>query len=195
MTEQTIYVALLLAVGLSMGIVFDIYNTVTGAAKWFRWMRPLIDIGFWIVSACGVYYVVLAMDSGRLRFYTFVLLAMGYVLYRLTIHEMIVNSAFRIVRFVQAVFGVCRRLLSALIWRPIRAIFRIVGRCLTGLYQLACRVESMIIWVLQLLFFGIFWRWLAKFPGVTASFQWCCKSWEEFWSTASNWLRTVLVRS
>lgn len=189
------YVALLLIVGLGMGTVFDIYNTVTGVTKWFRWMRPLIDILFWVVSACGVYYVVLTMDSGRLRVYTFVLLAMGYVGYRLTIQDVVVRSAYGIVRFVQAVLRICAQILGILIWRPARAVLRIADWCLQALYQLACRGEDVLLWVLHFVFVRIIGRWLAKFPGVQRSFEWCRKSWEELWNAASNLIQSVWVRS
>lgn len=177
-----------------MGTVFDVYNTVTGATKWFRWLRPILDILFWVVSSCAVYYAALSMDNGRLRFYTFGLLAIGYVVYRVTIRDAVVGSAFRIVRFFQAVFRFITRVLDIVLWRPLMGLLHGVFRILRVVYTGLCRVEDALFWILRLVFVRMIWPWLCRFPGVQHSFRWAAKEWEEFLGKASNWLKSKLAR-
>ncbi|MCL6517710.1 spore cortex biosynthesis protein YabQ, partial [Alicyclobacillus sp.] len=54
MAAQWTYLAALMACGAAMGAVFDVYNTVTGASRWFRWLRPSLDLLFWLTSALAV---------------------------------------------------------------------------------------------------------------------------------------------
>ncbi|QSO50600.1 spore cortex biosynthesis protein YabQ [Alicyclobacillus curvatus] len=195
MAQQWLYIVALALVGAIMGTVFDVYNTVTGAAKWFRWLRPLLDVVFWVVSAFAVYYVTLQMDSGRLRIYTFILLAIGYGLYRLLLHASVVSSAFRIVRFTERILRGVARVLEVLIWRPIRMMLRIVTRALHGLYRLGCKIESLLFFVLRGFAGRVLWPWLTRIPRMERSFLFLGQVWEEFWDRTSNYVRARFIRS
>ncbi|WP_054968386.1 spore cortex biosynthesis protein YabQ [Alicyclobacillus ferrooxydans] len=195
MTAQGMYILVLVTVGALMGIVFDVYNTVTGAAKWFRWLRPVLDIAFWVVSAATVYYTALQMDSGRLRIYTFLLILAGYLLYRMLLHATVVASAFRIVRFTQRVVRAFARVLEVLLWRPLRFILRLLAALAQGLYKIGCKLESSLFFLLRVIVIRVIWPWLSRIPGIRTSFEWLSKVWKEFWDRASNWVQARVIRS
>lgn len=183
------YIILLLLCGGLMGTVFDLYNTVTGASKWLRWLRPTLDLAFWIVSALAVYYVVFVTDDGRLRFYTFILLLLGYLLYRFSFHHTVVSSAFAIVRLIAFVVRLVYRIVDSLLLRPLRIIWLVVkGLCLR-LYEFFCVVENGLFWILR------FWTRILKWP-VAGRWAWTAKLqmifaayWEVFWIQMSKWLK------
>ncbi|QSO47941.1 spore cortex biosynthesis protein YabQ [Alicyclobacillus mengziensis] len=195
MTQQWLYIVALALVGAVMGTVFDVYNTVTSAAKWFRWLRPVLDVVFWALSAFVVYYVALRMDSGRLRIYTFILLVIGYGLYRVMFHATVVASAFRIVRFTQGILRAVARVLDVLVWRPIQMLLRILTRALSGLYQLGCKLESLLFWVLRGVILRVLWRWLGRIPQMERSFLLVGRVWKDFWDRTSNYVRARVIRS
>lgn len=195
MGHQLLYILALALVGALMGTVFDLYNTVTGTTKWFRWLRPLLDIAFWIVSALAVYYVALKMDSGRLRVYSFILLFVGYVVYRLLFHATVVASAFRIVRFTQGVLRAIARVLGVLVWRPLRFILGLAADALKGLYVVGCKIETGLFAVLRFVMHRIVWRWMTYIPGIERSFHYMDKLWKDFWDQASKWMRARIIRS
>jgi spore cortex biosynthesis protein YabQ len=186
------YVTDLFFASWAMGAVFDIYNTVTGSTKWLRWLRPALDLLFWALSAGFIFLILYHTDNGRLRLYTFLLLAGGYLAYRMFLHRTIVRSAFAVVRLVRAmVMGVVRTL-DVLLFRPVRALFRLAGRVLALLYRLLCRLEDVLFWLL-----GRAWKWtgawwwqpFSRRPAVQKFTRSARGNWEGFWSRVSKWIR------
>jgi spore cortex biosynthesis protein YabQ len=189
MSGQLSYIFGLLAAGLTMGLVFDIYNTVTGASKWLKWLRPTLDLAFWAASALAVFYVVFTTDDGKLRMYTYVLLAVGYCLYRWTLHRTVVASAFLIVRFLQSVFRGLYRIVYTVTVRPVAAVLRVVFALLRGVYYGLCMVETWIFRILQFWLGVTLVRWMLRLPFIQRIFLKLQVWWEEMWASVSKWLR------
>lgn len=177
-----------------MGIVFDIYNTVTSVSRWLRWLRPTLDITFWISSAAFVYAAVFYLDNGRLRLYTFVLVFAGYVVYKSTLHPHVVGSAFAIMRAIEAVIRAVYRVVYTFTVRPMLAVLR-VGAALTRfLYRVLCVLEDWVFWILG------FWCRLMMLPRLfhLSWIQWIWiriwNRWEDICRVTSKWLKTKTER-
>ncbi|MCL6548716.1 MAG: spore cortex biosynthesis protein YabQ [Alicyclobacillus sp.] len=186
---QFAYIAGMCACAWAMGACFDVYNTVTGSSKWLRWLRPVLDIAFWLASAACVYFVVYRTNHGQLRAYTFPLLAGGYALYAALLHRRVVASAFAFVRFWGAVFRWLYRVLDVVLLRPLRWLFRFVWFLLYQLYRLLCLAEDGLFWVIR------FWTGLLSVPfrpvwakAEPLRTRWRA-GWEGIWAWASNVLR------
>jgi spore cortex biosynthesis protein YabQ len=147
---QLEYIACVFSCGWMMGIVFDFYNTVTGVSKWLRWLRPILDISFWCLSAVFVYYLTFITDSGRFRLYTFGLIAVGYLIYRLILHHYVVGSAFAIVRLVGMMLRLIWKLIDAVLLAPIRVALRLVSGLSRMVYWIGCKVEDVVAWLLRI---------------------------------------------
>lgn len=186
--EQVHFVIGLTLCGVLMGTVFDLYNTVTGASKWLKWMRPILDFSFWVVSAVAAFYVTFVTDDGRFRLYTFGLLLLGYALYRITLHRTVVGSAFTFVRAVAALLKFVYRTVDILILRPLFLMFKMVLAILRYVYRIFCRLEDGLFWVIRSCFKLIFllvprkWRTPKRAPRIF-------DRWEGLWQRASNWLK------
>jgi spore cortex biosynthesis protein YabQ len=189
MSEQFSYIFGLLATGLLMGMVFDIYNTVTGASKWLKWIRSTLDVAFWVASALAVFYVVFTTDDGKLRIYTYVLLATGYYMYRLTLHRTVVASAFLIVRFLHSVFRGLYSIVYTVTVRPVVALLRVVFALLKGVYSVLCVLETWIFRIVQFWLRVTLVRWILRLPFIQRIFVRFQAAWEEMWSSVSKWLR------
>lgn len=182
------YLASLVVYGALMGTVFDLYNTVTGASRWLRWLRPTVDLVFWVVSALGVYYVVFITDEGRLRLYTFMLLLVGYLFYRLTFHQTIVSSAFAIVRWISGLIRLVYRILNTLVFNPVRVIVSFVKTLALRLYGLFCVLENGLFWILRFWFRIAVWP-IARLGGADKVNRIFATYWEGFWAEASKWIK------
>jgi len=189
MSGQVSYIFGLLAAGLLMGMVFDIYNTVTGASKWLKWIQPTLDVAFWVASALAVFYVVFTTDDGKLLMYTYVLLAIGYCLYRLTLRRTVVASAFLIVRFLQSVIRGLYRLVYTVTVRPMTALLRVAFALLKGVYFVLCVLETWIFRIVQFWLRVTLVRWILRLPFIQRIFVRFQASWEEMWASVSKWLR------
>jgi len=152
------YVLYLFAMGWAMGIVYDIYNTLTGSSKWLRWLRPVLDIVFWCFSAVVVYYITFVTDDGRFRLYTFVLLVIGYALYKAILHHAVVSSAFAVFSAVRFVFMALFKVFYVLVLRPLSWIIRGLGIFAQGIYRLLCQLENLLVKL------TMFWMKVFFFP-------------------------------
>lgn len=177
-----------------MGSAFDVYNTVTSASRWLRWLRPTLDVTYWVASAVLVYSAVFYLDSGRVRLYTFVLLGCGYIFYRFTFHHAVVGGAFAFLRAFEALLQAVYRIVYALTIRPLLTVFRLCFALSKFLYKVLCGLENWVFWVLG------FWCRITLLPHLlrTAWIQrfWTriyCQ-WEEICAQASKWLKTKTER-
>lgn len=184
--ESFRYLIGLVASAFVMGGLFDLYNTILGSTKWLRWMRPALDILFWISSACLVYYVVFVTDSGQLRIYTFVILLLGYGLYRLLFHRIVVGSALGFVRMIRGLVLFTLRVINFLVFRPLMMILWIIFRVGHWLYRLGVNIEDGAAWVVRalarMIWYPFHWLWPREFRFMDQ----IVSRWEDFWTWLSK---------
>lgn len=188
------YVLVLLLAAWVMGAVFDIYNTVTGASKWLRWLRPMLDVCFWTGSAAFVFYLTYLTDDGRWRLYTIVLLVAGYVMYRWLAHQQVVGSAFAVVRVIAGVLRAAYAVFATVVLRPVRLLQRLLVAVFRRLYRLMCWLEDGLFWLLR--FWGRLLTWPLARPWRQTSpvRERISRQWEGLWDAASKWLRRAFER-
>ncbi|WP_051344163.1 spore cortex biosynthesis protein YabQ [Alicyclobacillus herbarius] len=182
------YLEWLVLCGALMGAVFDIYNTVLGSSRWLRWLRPLLDLLFWLVSAAAVFYVTFVTDLGRFRVYTFGLLLLGWLLYRVTLHHTVVGSAFAIMRMVRAVVLFFIRIVDWLLVRPLWFVCRTLWMIAKQLYWLLCRLEDGVFWVIRFWLSILAWPLRGPWQGTAEMRGRIHTRWEGIWERASNWI-------
>lgn len=175
--------------GWLMGSVYDIYNTISGSSKWLRWVRPTLDIIFWIGSAIFVFHLTLITDSGRFRLYTLFVLVIGGFFYRMILHRMVVGSAFAMVRFVRYMLLLIWRLFEIMIWRPLRFLLEIGIKCAQLLYRLGCHLEDGAVWFVSWLLRIIFFPLSSHFKATRVFWVKIYNQWEGIWNRLSNVLR------
>ncbi|WAH37339.1 spore cortex biosynthesis protein YabQ [Alicyclobacillus dauci] len=183
------YVIWMLAAGCAMGTTFDFYSTVTGATKYLRWLRPALDILFWVVSGLAVYYLTFITILGDFRLYTFLLLGVGYLVYRALFRRIVIGSAFAVVRFVKGLILFCGRVLYRLIGIPVIACVRVLYTLLHILYVIGCRIEDGVSAVIRVIFRIVFFP-LRRYFHPEQPWRKKLRTVEQgFWEQLSNWLR------
>lgn len=186
---QIEYIACIFSCGWLMGIIFDFYNTVTGISRWLRWLRPVLDISFWCLSAVFVYYLTFITDSGRFRLYTFGIIAVGYFIYRMILHHFVVGSAFAIVRLVGGILSLVWKLVDFLLLAPLRVILRMLTGIAKILYWIGCEIEDVMAWTVRLsalvVFLPLRWPWRVTAPIRNR----IAVQWEGMCRSASKWLQ------
>ena len=145
------YVFLLLCGGAILGSLFDVYNTATGVSKWLRWLRPLLDVAFWLIAAGIVFRISLATDSGIFRIYTFILLAIGFGLYAMTLRKMVIASALHVVHFVGEIIRWIWCVLYRLFIWPLIVLGKTCISLLKLFYRLGLSVEQLAVRLFRVL--------------------------------------------
>lgn len=186
---STHYVLAMLLSGWLLGSVFDLYNTVTGSSKWLRWLRPILDITFWVCGGVFVYNLTLLTDNGRFRIYTFLLVGLGYLTYYWIARRYVIGSAFAVVRVIQLICLGLWRVVRVLVWNPFMAVVRLACSTLCSLYRICLRLEDAAVWLVScLLRIGLF----PISPHLRAGSQLRAKfdrRIEGIWARLSNWLK------
>ncbi len=187
--ESARYIIGLVFCAFCMGFVFDVYNTVTGASKWLRWLRPGLDVLFWVLSACFVYYVTFLTSGGKLRLYTVLLLLIGYGLYFVILHRLVEGIAFTVLTVLGAIIRFVVRVLNAIVFRPVLFFMKVVWWLVSRLYDLGVWTEDLFVSLLSLIA-RIVWMPFRRFlPHNTKWQQFIAKRWEDFWVRLSNLVR------
>lgn len=148
MELQTQYATafLLSMAGAVLGTVHDIYRTSLREWRFLRRFSALFDIAFWLFGLVFVFTLLLGVNDGEVRIVTFVLLAIGYTVYHLTAHPLIVASTQLVVRFIYRVGVLVVQTFLLLFVRPVIWLWRtaLAGVRLTD--RLLARVEPLIVW-------------------------------------------------
>lgn len=92
-TENQAYIFLAIVYwGLIIGVIYDIYRMVRRILKPGKWITGIMDLFFWIIIAILSSLMLFHINSGEVRVYAFIGLALGWSLYFLTLSYWIMKA-------------------------------------------------------------------------------------------------------
>lgn len=134
------------AAGLMMGMGYDTYQVFRGKGKPPAWLVFLLDIIFWLIGAGFVFWILVYVNNGVVRFPIFLGLFGGawvYFLLGSKTYIQLLQSAIRaFLWLVQTLITI----LDTLIFRPILFIYRLIGMIITFIFTIIINI------------FQFFWR-------------------------------------
>jgi spore cortex biosynthesis protein YabQ len=145
--------------GVLLGIVFDAYRVVCGQLRVNRWILSLLDLVYWAFATVFVFRVLYYSNQGQLRFFVFLGLIVGTLLYFWLISSITIQIVLWLIRVIQALFNFGVRCFEVLIIMPLRGLYRLVMILFGFLVAITIFLYKI---VLQLLspFAKLFWRLL-----------------------------------
>ncbi|SDS78865.1 spore cortex biosynthesis protein YabQ [Paenibacillaceae bacterium GAS479] len=123
--------AMMLLSGLLMGTAFDGYRVVSYELRFPRWIMPVLDIAFWVITALAVFRVLYASNEGEVRAYVFLGLLIGICLHYLLFSRAVIKLSKWLIVAMRAIVQFLIRLTDMLLIRPVIGIYRLI-RVLTG---------------------------------------------------------------
>ncbi len=123
--------------GIIIGIIYDLYRAISGLAELSRPITVVMDILFWIIvtilSIVGFFYV----SSGEIRAYSIIGLALGWLLYILTISRYMRRL---LTLLCKSIILICNKLLRCLAY-PFQWIIDVIEfpKRLWQRYKKICR--------------------------------------------------------
>ncbi|WP_044895785.1 spore cortex biosynthesis protein YabQ [Bacillus alveayuensis] len=107
LTTQFLTMLTMIGMGSYLGAALDTYGRFLQRQKRAHWVVFINDILFWVIQALIVFYVLLSVNEGELRFYIFLALLCGYAAYQslfrvvyLKMLEFLIQTSLMIYRFV-----------------------------------------------------------------------------------------------
>ena len=90
--------------GIIIGLLFDIYKVFKTNFKVIKYCSLFFDTLFWILTTIIIFITINAIESFELRYYHFVALFIGFILYYNTISKFILTAMNKIVYFITNLF-------------------------------------------------------------------------------------------
>lgn len=100
-----------------------------------RWsiLLFLSDILFWIVQGLLIFFVLLKVNEGEIRFYIFVALLCGFAMYRALFQTFYNHFLTALIRFINTVIQFAINIIRTVVVNPIKTLIRLFMQLLAFL--------------------------------------------------------------
>lgn len=151
---MTLYVqfqtmGLMLASGLAIGLLFDLYRVLANELRFPRWLMPLLDLAYWTFATYFVFRVLFYSNYGQVRLFVFIGLFAGVAFYFAALSR----TARRVIRWligvVKKLIWLCKRIIEIFVIGPILALYKFLTILLGFVAAIAIFLYKI---VLQLLY-------------------------------------------
>lgn len=88
--------------GIIIGLLFDIYRVLKMNSKILKYLHVFLDIIFWTISTTLIFITINTIESFELRYYHFIALFIGFILYYNTISKPILTITNKIISFISS---------------------------------------------------------------------------------------------
>jgi spore cortex biosynthesis protein YabQ len=138
------------ASGALLGVFLDIYRVLSTRFTLRGWPIPIIDLLFWMLSACFVFGVLLWSNWGEMRFYIMLAIIAGILFYLLLLTRPVTRFLMVLLQTVEWLIKTLIRLGEVLLYRPmvhlIRFLWRIISRVVLIIWII---LTKPILWVMN----------------------------------------------
>ncbi len=88
--------------GIVIGILFDINRSLKNNFKFISKLSFIFDVLFWLIITVIIFIVVNTISKFQLRYYHFLALAVGFVLYYNTISKFVLKFNNMVISFIKS---------------------------------------------------------------------------------------------
>ena len=111
--------------GIWIGAAVDTYGRFMHTGR-MTWLLFLGDILFWILQGMLIFFVLLQVNEGDIRFYIFLALLCGFAAYRALFQNLYKNMLDAVIRIVNAIIRFLNRLFMSVVVKPIGLFLKLV---------------------------------------------------------------------
>lgn len=110
--------------GVLIGIIFDIFRILRKTIKTSDFVTYIEDFLFWIITSIILFYSIFTYNNGELRFFMFLAVILGFVLYICTISSYLIKINLKIINVIKRIF----LKLFEIIYKPLIKTFKILKK-------------------------------------------------------------------
>lgn len=125
-TNQAFLFLIFVINGLIIGFLFDIFRILRISFKTNDFITYIEDILFWILTGTIVLYSIFVFNNGEIRFFIFLGIIIGIILYLTIFSSSIIKVSVHILRFIKNIF---EKILKILI-----IPFACIGKCIKRIF-------------------------------------------------------------
>lgn len=110
--------------GILIGIIFDIFRIFRKTIKTSDFVTYIEDFLFWIITAIVLLYSIFTYNNGELRFFMFLAVILGFIIYIFTISSYLIKINVNIINTIKKISIKTLKI----IYTPIIKIFKILKK-------------------------------------------------------------------
>lgn len=137
--EQLFCLIAFTATGIVIGVLFDIFRILRRSFKTADWLTTLQDILFWILAGFVILFSIFKFNNGEIRSYIFVGIALGVLIYMLTLSKYIVRCSVIIIKFIKKIISypvnLIIKITNFLIIKPIKFLVKKISTFLKKIFH------------------------------------------------------------
>ncbi|MCT8136380.1 spore cortex biosynthesis protein YabQ [Anaerobacillus sp. CMMVII] len=165
LTVQLQTMLAMVAMGGWIGMAIDTYSRLIRGRSWNKWITVINDGLFWILQGLLVFYVLLQINEGEMRFYILVALLCGYSCYRALLFRIYLKMLEAVIQGVIRTYRFLKAALFMLVINPIKELLKflyklcmmIVSFSITVIFFLLKIIYTPFVWIGRLI-----WRLVPK---------------------------------
>ena len=127
--------------GIVIGILFDFYRALRLNYKIVRRISILFDVIFWFLITIVIFTTVNILEGFDLRYYHFVALFLGFILYYNTISKYILITFNKIISFITSLFKKTVHYIVAFL----NNLYYIIIYSIHLLFDIICYIPSILL--------------------------------------------------
>lgn len=140
-TNQAYLFLIFIINGLIIGFLFDLFRILRLSFKTKDFITYIEDIVFWILTGFIVLYSIFVFNNGEIRFFIFLGIALGVLLYMTIFSSSIIKSSVFVINIFKKVFGKIFKIISV----PFSFVSKILRRLASKLIKLFKDIRANII--------------------------------------------------
>jgi len=171
------------ACGALMGMGFDTYHVLKGKSRFPPWLVFLLDVLFWVGSMALVFFILIRVNDGVVRFPIFLGMLLGAWGYFVIGSKSYIQFLLAVIKFCQWLYRAVLTLIHTLIVRPVLFLYRLVWMTLTFLVSILMTIGAYLWSIIRILTSPVT-RW-GQTMGKSIH-----RRGTGIWATCKKWLRT-----
>jgi spore cortex biosynthesis protein YabQ len=112
--------------GIIIGLVFDIFRILRKSFKTSDIITTIEDILFWIITGIIILYSIFVFNNGEIRFFMFIGIFLGVILYILLLSNYIIKVSVKIIFLAKKIVA----FIFKIIIFPVRSTYKIIKNIL-----------------------------------------------------------------
>jgi len=199
LSVQWLTLGTMLMSGVGMGVLFDGYRVISSELKFPRWSLSLLDLIYWIASAIIVFRMLYVSNSGEVRAYVFVGLAIGFLFYYWLFSKITTKMTLWLIKAVKWCIQIIVSIFYILVIKPILIIWAILlyitklgSKFSIGTIKLVLQLlrpfVKLLLWILSPITKPLV-RWLKPYWEKSNISTKLAKMWNIVKQRSQSWLR------
>jgi spore cortex biosynthesis protein YabQ len=150
MSLSTQFYTILAMIGMGswVGAALDTYGRFLKRPTRAHWVNFINDILFWILQALIIFYILLLINEGELRFYIFIALLCGFSAYQSLIKTYYVRLLETVIKCVKAAYRFVIKTIHLIVIRPIQLFLQLLLAIAVGIFTF---LKSIGKWLFKLI--------------------------------------------